>query len=91
MLELRSKKHWINSFPGGLPELPMSEKYLWVDANGDTTLIGEDFNYAEISKAYPIKIYHLKRTAHNNPENKTYMQRLRELLNFNQYKKPENF
>lgn len=80
VFEIKSKTHWINKFPGAIPELPMSEKYLWVDANGNTTTKGEDFSAAEEFNAYPIKIYHLQRSAHLRESNSEYVLKLKKHL-----------
>lgn len=80
VFEILSKNHWINSFPGAIPEIPMSEKYLWVDKNGNTATCGEDFMYAEQSDSYPIKIYLLQRVCHLNPKNENYVKQLNNLF-----------
>jgi hypothetical protein len=64
VFEITSKRHWINAFPGALPKLPMAEKLIWIDANGNSATSGEDFQIAEKTNAYPIKIYLLQRVAH---------------------------
>ena len=76
VFEIHSKNHWINSFPGAIPKLPMSEQYLWIDKNGNIATCGEDFMYAEKEDYYPIKIYHLQRTCHLNDKNKSYLEKL---------------
>ena len=78
VFEIKDKRHWINSFPGALPTLPMSEKLLWVDNKGNTATIGEDFRIADEFDRYPIKIYWLERTAHfDKPE---YVQKIKNLF-----------
>ncbi len=78
VFEIRNKNHWVNSFPGALPKLPMSEKFIWVDRQGNTATCGEDFIDAEKLETYPIKIYWLSRTSHtNNPD---YVQKIKELF-----------
>ncbi len=74
IMQINSKNEWIRKFPGALPELPMVEKYIWIDANGNITTVGEDFSYAEYQNSYPIKIYLIQRTAHIG--NKTYLDKL---------------
>ena len=49
-----SKRNWINSFPGAIPELPMAEKYIWIDSKGNSATCGEDFATAEDNYSYPI-------------------------------------
>lgn len=69
VLELRSKQHWVNSFPGALPKLPPPEKLIWIDSNGNSCGCGEDFMEAEKLMTYPVKIFLLQRIAHTtNPE-----------------------
>lgn len=77
VFEIKSKQHWINSFPGAIADLPMSEKYLWIDVNGNIATCGEDFMFAENAEVYPIKIYHIQRTSHLNPKNKNYVESLK--------------
>ena len=78
VFEIRSKNHWINSFPGALPKLPMSEKIIWVDNQGNVATCGEDFMDAEKLETYPIKIYWLSRTSHiNKPD---YVQKVKNLF-----------
>lgn len=76
VFEIHSKNHWINSFPGAIPNLPMSEQYLWIDNNGNIATCGEDFMYAETEDSYPIKIYHLQRISHLDEKNQNYVQKL---------------
>lgn len=59
-----SKRNWINSFPGAIPELPMAEKYIWIDAKGNAATCGEDFATAEDNDTYPIKVYLMERISH---------------------------
>jgi len=66
VFEIKSKSHWINSFPGAIPKLPVTEEYLFIDANGNMASCGEDFMIAEKESTYPIKIYLLKRIAHDS-------------------------
>ena len=80
VFEIQSKNHWINSFPCAIPEIPMSEKYLWVDKNGNIATCGEDFMYAEQSDTYPIKIYLLQRVCHLNSKNENYVKQLNGLF-----------
>lgn len=69
VFEIRSKNHWVNSFPGAIPKLPVTEEYLFVDAQGNIAMCGEDFMVAEKEATYPIKVYLLKRIAHDsNPQ-----------------------
>lgn len=66
VFEIKSKRHWVNSFPGALPKLPPSEKLIWIDINGNSSSVGEDFMIAEKESTYPIKIYLLKRISHDS-------------------------
>lgn len=69
VFEITSKRHWINAFPGAIPELPKTEKYIWIDAKGNSATCGEDFMTAEDNETYPIKIYLLQRVSHlDNPK-----------------------
>jgi hypothetical protein len=69
VFEIKSKNHWVNSFPRALPQLPKSENLIWIDINGNSAGVGEDFMVAEKKATYPIKIYLLKRIAHDsNPD-----------------------
>jgi len=77
--QLDSKRDWINSFPGALPKLPMSEKYIWIDKNGNSAGVGEDFMVAENENSYPIKIYLVQRIAHQSKPD--YLQKLLNLFN----------
>lgn len=72
--ELADKQKWIRRFPGALPELPKSEKYLWIDANGNQATCGADFMSAETQNSYPIKIYLVQRIDHIT--DKTYLHKL---------------
>lgn len=65
VFEINSKRNWINSFPGAIPELPMAEKYIWIDAKGNSATCGEDFSTAEDNDTYPIKVFLLERISHN--------------------------
>ncbi len=66
VFEIKSKQHWINSFPGALPKLPSIEKLIWIDSKGNSASCGEDFIVAEKQETYPIKIYLLKRISHDS-------------------------
>jgi hypothetical protein len=57
LLELESKNDWINKIPRDLPELSKREKMIWIDSNGNSLTVGEDFQKAEDMKSYPVKIY----------------------------------
>lgn len=61
-LTLESKQDWIRSVPNLLPEKESHlEEWLWVDNEGNTLRIGEDFTSAEELKSYPINVYRLIR------------------------------
>ena len=66
VFEIKSKRHWINSFPGALPKIPMVEKFISIDKNGNSANVGSDFMEAETQDSYPIKIYLLERIAHKS-------------------------
>ena len=76
--QLDSKQEWIRRFPGALPKLPMCEKYLCIDANGNSATVGEDFMAAEKQISYPIKIYLVQRI--NHLEDETYLEKLLKLF-----------
>lgn len=62
--EIPTKNHWINYFPGAVPEIPGIEEYLFLDKNGNTVTCGEDFMAAEKQSTFPIKVYLLQRVTH---------------------------
>ncbi|MDR6844486.1 hypothetical protein [Flavobacterium granuli] len=64
VFEITSKRHWINAFPGAIPELPKTEKYIWIDSKGNTANCGEDFMKADSAGTYPVKVYLLQRICH---------------------------
>jgi hypothetical protein len=68
VLEISCKSRWINMFPGALPELPMTEKYIWIDAKGNSATCGEDFATAEDNDTYPIKVYLIERISHTKKD-----------------------
>jgi hypothetical protein len=74
VFEITSKRHWINAFPGAIPELPKTEKYIWIDAKGNSATCGEDFMKADGDETYPIKVYLLQRIAHS--KNNGYIEKL---------------
>ncbi len=80
VFEVRSKQHWVNAFPEALPKLPQQEKYIWIDNNGNSAIIGEYFSAAQELQTYPIKIYWLQRISHKAPQNKEYLERIKSLL-----------
>lgn len=64
VFEIQSKNHWVNAFPGAIPEIPQRESYLWVDAQGNIATCGGDFMHADKIDTYPIKVYWLQRIEH---------------------------
>ena len=77
--EIPTKNHWINYFPGAVPKIPSVEKYLFVDKNGNTVAVGEDFMNAEKEATFPIKVYLLQRVSHLS--NVEYFEKLKQLFN----------
>ena len=74
VFEISCKSRWINLFPGAMPELPMTEKYIWIDAKGNSATCGEDFATAEDNHTYPIKAYLIERISHT--KNNGYIEKL---------------
>jgi hypothetical protein len=64
LFELQSKKEWINRVPECLPEkTTKAEEWIWIDKNGNSVIIGEDFAAAEKTESFPVKLYRKIRTA----------------------------
>lgn len=63
MLQLNSKAEWVRKLPEALPKIGMSDKYLFVDKNGDLLTIGADFIAAEKKSSYPVRVYLAQRTS----------------------------
>jgi len=58
ILTLESKNDWIRKVPNHLPEKNYhNEQFIWIDANGNTLVMGEDFAAAEKLQTYPVKVY----------------------------------
>lgn len=58
ILTLESKNEWVRKVPHHLPEKNYrNEQFIWIDANGNTLVMGEDFAAAERIKSYPVKVY----------------------------------
>lgn len=58
ILTLESKNDWIKRVPNHLPEKKYyNEQFIWIDANGNTLIMGEDFEAAERMASYPVKVY----------------------------------
>lgn len=58
LLTLESKNDWISKVPCHLPEKNYhNEQFIWIDANGNTLVMGEDFSAAEKINSYPVKVY----------------------------------
>ena len=58
ILTLESKNDWIKRVPNHLPEKKYyNEQFIWIDANGNTLVMGEDFEAAERMASYPVKVY----------------------------------
>lgn len=64
LLILASKQEWIRRIPRHLPEKTTpAEQWIWIDKNGNSLAIGEDFSAAEKLESYPVKVYRLIRCA----------------------------
>lgn len=58
VLTLESKNEWVRKVPHHLPEKNYpNEHFIWIDANGNTLVMGEDFAAAERIKSFPVKVY----------------------------------
>ncbi len=58
VVELRSKREWVNRIPYILPQKTRpGEELIWVDANGCVFESGADFEAAEKLGTYPCKVY----------------------------------
>ena len=58
ILTLHSKREWINRVPQNLPSKNYyKEEFIWIDANGNTLVMGADFAAAERMESYPVKVY----------------------------------
>lgn len=58
ILTLQSKNEWICKVPHHLPEKKYyNEHFIWIDANGNTLVMGEDFEAAKRMESYPVKVY----------------------------------
>jgi len=64
LFALNSKREWINRVPAILPaKKDQAEAWVWIDVNGNTLAIGEDFAAAEKMESYPVKVYRKIRVA----------------------------
>jgi len=70
LLRFDSNREWVNNVPECLPEKKTrSETWIWIDKNGYSAQIGEDFALAESNESYPIRIYRLISIAESvNPD-----------------------
>jgi len=58
ILTLESKNEWVRKVPRHLPEKNyLNEHFIWIDANGNTLVMGEDFAAAEKINSFPVKVY----------------------------------
>jgi len=58
IITLNSKDEWVRNIPRHLPEKNYyKEQFIWIDANGNTLVMGEDFAAAERIGSYPVKVY----------------------------------
>lgn len=58
ILTLESKNEWVRKVPRHLPEKNYyNEQFIWIDANGNTLVMGEDFAAAERMDSYPVRVY----------------------------------
>jgi hypothetical protein len=70
ILTLESKDEWIRKVPRRLPEKNYyNEHFIWIDANGNTLVMGEDFAAAEKIGSYPVKVYRHTRVSDVAKEN----------------------
>lgn len=64
LMTLQNKKEWIDRVPRHLPEKAnLTEEWIWLDKNGNSLRLGEDFSAAEEMQTYPVKIYRQIRAA----------------------------
>ena len=64
LFTLNSKREWINRVPAILPaKRDRNEEWIWIDTNGNSMAIGEDFAAAEKMDSYPVKVYRKIRVA----------------------------
>ena len=58
ILMLHSKQEWINKVPECLPrKKKKAEEWVWIDSNGNSMALGEDFSAAEEMSSYPVRVY----------------------------------
>lgn len=58
IISLESKNEWVRKIPGYLPPIKhFGESFLFIDKNGNTLAMGEDFSAAERMESYPVKVY----------------------------------
>lgn len=57
ILELESKRAWVNKIPDSLPEKGRGENFIFIDRFGNIATIGEDFSSAEKCNAFPVRVY----------------------------------
>jgi len=61
LLQIESKQEWIDKIPRHLPKKKYeSEKFLWIDKNGNQFERGLDFQIAEEENLYPCRIYRVQ-------------------------------
>lgn len=60
VLELKSKRDWINKVPDYLPPKSRTTVLLFVDKNGNVFDTGADFAAAEEQDSYPCKVYNVQ-------------------------------
>lgn len=61
LMELKSKQEWINKIPRHLPNKKYeSEKFLWIDKNGNQFERGADFTIADEKNLFPCRIYRVQ-------------------------------
>src|SRR5665647_25675 len=64
LFALNSQREWINRVPAMLPaKNHPAEEWIWIDTNGNSMAIGEDFAAAEKMESYPVKVYSKIRVA----------------------------
>jgi hypothetical protein len=64
VLELKSKQDWVNNVPQHLPpDYYDPKRFIWLDAQNNQMVLGEDFMAAEKMKTYPVSVFRLKSCA----------------------------
>lgn len=64
LFEFISHSNWVNKAPSWFKPYRYGHHTVCIDKNGDVCHIGEDFKIAKDNDLFPVKVYSLKRTAH---------------------------